>query len=127
MNRYLIIPIALIVLLGGCASIENKKIFAEISNQGLIEPFSPTVDGSGKPVTFEPSSVYVESDYIYLISDKPQPDGFPSPMIKFQKDLLGNKLIDKDSIVWVDSGEINAAKKIEAITKSLDGKNVYAT
>ena len=100
---------------------------AKIMHQGIVEAFAYSTNSSGEPITFESSAVYVDSDHVYMVSDKPQPEGLPSPMIKFPKTLLSQKVIKKESISWVNSVAINNAKKIEAITKTSDGKYIIAT
>ena len=123
--RFLFIP--LILFLHGCSQENGNVPYGEIVHQGLIEAFPHTLKADGEPKTFEPSSVFEYSGDIYLINDKKPPKGKPSPMVKFSSELLDHDKIKTSSIDWIVSDAIKESRKIEAVTKTLDGKYTLAT
>lgn len=119
-----------LLFVSGCATSHKlePQLTGEITHQGIIEPFEKIeYRKNGKPISFEPSSVYVHNSEVFLVSDKPLTKDFPSPMVKFSIRRLTQNKIGAGEINPIKSVEIANAKKIEAMTISLDGSTVFAT
>jgi len=104
-----------------------QKIYGKILNQGLIEPFENSVAFFSQQQTFEPSAVYMVEDKLFLINDRPMPENFPSQVVGFSIDQLGQEIIKPDSIFPVTSAVIHSSMKIEAATQSFDKRLVFAS
>jgi hypothetical protein len=117
----------LVSVITGCASSEYNAIKGSVIKQGIIEAFPlGLLDIYGRVATFEPSSAYVQSGYVFLVNDRPQPVGYPSQMLKLKQSNFAHEVIKQDSIQFVESQKLSSAFKIESVTKSYDGDSIFA-
>ncbi len=113
-----------VLLLGACTTAPpGKSLHASILAESVIDCFPPGArEADGSPYFCEASAAVIDGGRVLVASDKSLPQG--TPLISLKRE--GLRLLS-NGIEPIMAPLPRAARKIEAMTRSPDGRHVFAS
>lgn len=123
--RRLAATAVVMILLGGCVSTPPASVVrASIVTESLLDCFpAGTREADGSTFFCEASAAVIAGDRVLIASDKSLPQG--TPMIAIRRD--GFRLLSNSVEPIMAELPRAAARKFEGMTRSPDGRQVFAT
>ncbi len=104
------------------------ELVGRIAQIGRMDCFeASTVDGTGRPLSCEPSAVEIVGDQALVISDKETSDELPSPFLWLPLEQPWPDVVASANIRHESTAPIRDTRKIEGLTKSAEGDLLFAT